>query len=132
MDKSKTKARKDKQVGVTETFMVAKLGEAGFEKAKKNGEIMAVIDESTGSTFWTQRTLEISNKEEVKQGTHSAGSHALSSDEFRKHQACNIREKVRLGWATRQQNPFGLWVFADDCKCLPALLVEMLITDGTL
>ena len=69
--------------------MIAQLGEAGFERAKKTGEILAVLDESTKETYWVHKTLEISTKDEVRQGTRASGNHSMTDQEFRNTQACN-------------------------------------------
>ena len=89
MEKIKSKARKEKQLGMTQSFMVAQLGGIeAFERAKKAGEIKAVEDESTGEVYWAHKTLEIESKEVVTHGSRAAGKHALQADEFHSMQAC--------------------------------------------
>ena len=88
VEKTKTKAKKEKNIALPQSVMEAKLGGTQFfEKAKLAGDIHQVIDDDTGEIFWAYRTMSIESKEEVRHGGQAGGSHKLDVSQFREIQA---------------------------------------------
>ena len=69
--------------------MVAQLqGIENFERAKKAKDIIEVVDDKTGETFWSYKQLEIEHKDKHMHGNMAHGSHSMGDGEFRAAQAC--------------------------------------------
>ena len=93
VEKSHTKSKKDKHIAIPESLMIAQLqGIENFERAKKAKDIVEVVDENTGDTYWSYKQLEIEHKDRHRHGNKAHGGHSMTSGDFRGAQACLLED----------------------------------------